>query len=159
MIVVVMRHGEAEGFVSHSDAARNLTQFGSEQANEKGQRLAKHFNVVGVVASYYNRAFQTGSIVASLSGLTCQETNKLTFSGYEERDFKAFLAGYLAQFEDAPSTDKPNAVVLVSHIPIVYELVADLANSSRSVNFHTSDFTVIDYDTKQLLGHSSYDFK
>lgn len=66
MILLLMRHGEAENFAS-TDASRSLTNRGREQVRASAARLAESmFQPEIVLSSPYVRARQTADIVLDL---------------------------------------------------------------------------------------------
>lgn len=150
MKVVVMRHGEAQGFDAVSgDRNRNLTLNGEKQADCSGKLLALYpgLEVVKVLASDYARAVQTGQIVAKENKVSCQLVPTLSISHENLEQVEQMVA-------DLSVGLKSNqALVLVSHIPIVYNLCQIFA---KNVNFafHTASFVVIDYVTKQVMTDS-----
>ncbi|RIY31707.1 phosphohistidine phosphatase SixA [Psittacicella gerlachiana] len=152
MLVIVMRHGEAQGFSSlGGDRNRELTYNGVKQAQQAGKILAEQakIQVKEVLASDYLRAYQTGAEVAKIHQAKFNPFRALSIS-HEDLDEVAVKLETLAQ-----EYQGNQAVVLVSHIPIVYDLVALVAGTPSSFPFHTGNFVVIDYETKKIIGNSN----
>lgn len=68
MKIILMRHGQAEDY-SHPDSARQLTEFGHQQAAQSANYILKHYSPDRFVVSPYDRAQQ------SLAELQSRATN------------------------------------------------------------------------------------
>ena len=120
MNIVIMRHGQAETYAP-SDAQRNLTELGHQQARAAGQclqQLSLSFDQVWV--SPYNRAQQTADEVL----LSLAESPRFTAAGLTPESPVATVIDKLEQ------SDSKN-VLIVSHQPLVSVLVA-LLNTADS---------------------------
>lgn len=148
MQVIVMRHGTAEPFSYkvQTDSQRSLTPQGIEGVKASAQKISHNFNVVRVLASSYNRASETGQLVAQATGADFEHRSELTIVNCNIRKLYAELESLNAEMSD-------NAcVVLVSHIPIVYELVETISGRSCAFSFHTAEFVVLDFATRRIIG-------
>lgn len=148
MQVIVMRHGTAEPFSYkvQTDSQRSLTAQGVEGVKASAQRIANNFNVVRVLASSYNRASETGQLVAQATGADYEHRSELTIANCNIRKLYAELEVLNAELSE-------NAcVVLVSHIPIVYELVEAISGRSCGFSFHTAEFVALDFASRRVLG-------
>ncbi|RIY31803.1 hypothetical protein CKF54_06060 [Psittacicella hinzii] len=148
MKVIVMRHGEAQGFSAFGgDRNRELTANGIKQAQYAAKLLLNDnsLQVVEVLASDYARAYQTGEQVATINNAKFHPEKYLSIS-HENLDMVAEKVELLAQ-----EYGDEQAVVLVSHIPIVYDLVNLFLGKSSAFPFHTGSFVVIDLKTKRVV--------
>ncbi|MCP3906982.1 MAG: phosphohistidine phosphatase SixA [Oceanicoccus sp.] len=120
MKIVILRHGEAEIYAD-SDAQRNLSDYGHEQAKSAGlclKNLAIEFEQVWV--SPYLRAQQTADGVLSELGDIPRET----LDGLTPESSPSQLA-------EALVTYRGGDLLLVSHQPLVSALVGLLANADH----------------------------
>ncbi|MFC6276168.1 SixA phosphatase family protein [Psittacicella hinzii] len=150
MKLVIMRHGEA-GFSSTNglDSGRELTARGQEQATHAASLLQdQYIQVQQVWASHYARAWQTGCIVAQHLNVPCQEERALSISGYDLQE----LAQNIAIF----AKDQPvnAALVLVSHIPNVSDIMHFYAPNARSFSFYPANFVIVDLEQKRVCADS-----
>lgn len=144
--VYIMRHGEAQP-VAASDAQRQLTPAGQAQVRQSGEYLhsvAKHFDLV--LVSPYVRAQQTWQIVNDVCPnvgkvLTCDDL----VPEASPAQMHDFLDAMLAQM------DAEN-VLLVSHMPIVSYLVAELSTTQMAPIFMTAAVAHVSYDTQTMTG-------
>ena len=119
MQIVIMRHGEAEsGFASGGgDAQRQLTETGHRQTVLAGERLQESgFAPEEIWVSPYLRTQQTA-------------TNVLQAYGSSDFLTQPFLVpdAHTAEVVDAMSTFSDKALLLVSHMPLVANLVSVLS--------------------------------
>jgi phosphohistidine phosphatase len=63
-----------------------------------------------------------------------------------------FLDGLLSQFNEANCGDNNAAILIVSHMPFVSYLVAQLTENHQMPIFATGAITIIDYDTTRMKG-------
>lgn len=121
MQLIVMRHGEAEGFTVNGDAQRNLTHFGNHQALVAGKILVDTGVAIDELwVSPYNRAQQTAAAV--MTSLPVPETK--TLPGLTPDSSVNAVADLIARTD----IDK---LMIVSHQPLVGELIASLSGVSR----------------------------
>ena len=124
MHIVVMRHGQAENFAS-SDAARNLTSKGIQQATLAGQTLnslSLEFDDVWV--SPYKRTQQTADRVLQ----------SVTFNQKHTKDNLTPDSDVL-QLISVIESSSAERLLIVSHQPLVSELVSELMGRMDSDAF------------------------
>lgn len=121
MKLIVMRHGEAEGYTAAGDAQRRLTQRGLDYAMRAGGVLQQCIEQVEQLwVSPYVRARQTADQVQlSLPATERQQVDGLT----PESSVDALLA--------AIGNCAADSLMLVSHQPLVGALIARLAGVSE----------------------------
>ncbi|CAM4022537.1 phosphohistidine phosphatase SixA [Vibrio neonatus] len=146
MNVYIMRHGEAGSFAS-SDAERTLTARGEVQSLQVAQEVVKqgvsHFDLV--LVSPYIRAQQTWDVIKGLfSADKVEECADITPYGHSEDVYQYVCA--MAEIQ------KPQSVLLVSHLPLVGYLTAEFVNDMAAPMFPTSGFAAIDFDLASSNG-------
>lgn len=153
MKIVIMRHGEAEAF-AQSDAERALTPSGravsksaAEQCVAKGM---KQFDKV--LVSPYLRAQQTWQELEYVfDARDVQFCDDITPYGDS-----AVVADYLQALIEI---EKLDSVLLVSHLPLVGYLTADLVTNIVPPMFPTSGIVCIEYDVAQQRGELLWDIR
>lgn len=161
MQIFIMRHGEAQAissFQSQSDFHRTLTKQGQLEAQLMGKWLLNVTkNIQEIFMSPYDRAQQTAAIM--LSSLQSAEHNAhiasstldfITPSG-SAKQVHDYIDGYCAQMS-GESTKEPHAVLIVSHMPLVSYLVAELTTPENAPIFATAAIIEIDYDVTRMTG-------
>lgn len=146
MQIFVMRHGEAH-FNAPSDSERTLTSLGETMTLNVASWLAKNNGKIKrVLVSPYIRAQQTLAILRkNLSLPTEVETmTDLTPNG-DERN----VVNYLHVLAEAKQID---SVLIVSHLPLVGELVSLLCPHKTPPLFYTSTVACINYDALNQIG-------
>lgn len=158
MQIFIMRHGEAspQDFSSTSgDSIRPLTEKGCSEAKNTGQWLAKkNVPAFDIFVSPYLRAQQTSENV--VKALSCElqapaihlDTIDFITPDGNARQVHDFIDGAIAV--SAESDNK--AILLVSHMPFVCYLVAELTKSQNTPIFATGAVAHIDYDAQQMHG-------
>lgn len=132
MNIVIMRHGEAV-LEANSDEERNLTAFGRKQSVQMAQWLAARLpRLDRVLVSPYVRAQQTWQTIRDFLPATTEvETlDDLVPHGHADR-----VADYLRALELQGGNDN---VLLVSHLPLVGYVIADLCPQEGAPLFVTS---------------------
>lgn len=141
MRIYIMRHGEAENFAA-SDAERPLTERGSRQSKQMAEMLAQQLNqpLDTVLVSTYLRAQQTWQCMESvLPGVAnVQVSDEITPYGDA-----ATVVDYLKAMI---GVEKPQSVLLVSHLPLVGYLTSELVAGIQPPMFSTSAIAAIDYN-------------
>ncbi|KLN96851.1 phosphohistidine phosphatase SixA [Moellerella wisconsensis] len=145
MQVYIMRHGDA---VMHaaSDAERPLSQKGRDESTIMAQWLeARQPHVDKVLVSPYLRAQQTLEVLTRSLTLPAEAEvmPQLTPSGNEE---------YIASYIGALASEGINAILIVSHLPLVGYLVAQLCPAEQPPMFSTSSIASIQFDTERQKG-------
>lgn len=150
MQVLIMRHGDAVPDAV-SDALRPLSERGRDESRQMAFWLSdQQIDIDRVLVSPYLRAQQTLSVVQSI--LSLPEENdcltELTPGG------DAQLVSYYLQTLAKEGT---NAVLVVSHLPMVGYLVAALCPEETAPMFATSAIAKVTVDAQ--TGHGVLDWK
>jgi phosphohistidine phosphatase len=140
MQLVIMRHGEAEGFAG-SDEQRNLTDFGRQQATAAGLRLKQlgmTFDQVWV--SPFTRTQQTaGQVLPSLPTIERQTLDILVPDSNP--------ATVIEQLESSSA----QSLLLISHQPLVSNLTALLETGSWRGGPAMAPASMVLLEAEQLL--------
>lgn len=150
MKIYILRHGEAS-FTANSDAARPLTEFGILQAQKVGLFFKEHqiyFDFAFV--SPYLRAQETFETLLPFTSVnkTLIES-QLTPNGNEQIALGAIF-GYLNT--EMTKINNESCILLVSHLPLVCELVSALTSSHQRPMFATAELACIDFNLTQSNG-------
>lgn len=154
MQVFIMRHGEAENFAP-SDAERALTTKGEQQTIAMAEWLSSQLtnDIDYVLVSPYLRAQQTWQAIEKTLPInahveTCEE---ITPYGHSD-DVAEYLKALI-------STKSLKSVLVVSHLPLVGYLTAELVPGLTAPMFFTSGINCIEFETDleqgRLLWHRS----
>lgn len=152
MKIWIMRHGEA-GFYANSDSERTLTSLGEKMAEKQGEWLgtrlqSEQIRLDKVIVSPYVRAQQTfeclqqGLQAVGFSqplAKVLETWDEITPSGSQETvlDYLAFL-----QEEGAKN------VLLISHLPLVFDLVSALTLHRESAHFYPAVIAEVQWNGK-----------
>ncbi|MGR5365427.1 phosphohistidine phosphatase SixA [Photobacterium damselae] len=142
MRIYIMRHGEAENFAP-SDAERPLTQRGRSQSVQVATQLHERLNqqpIDWVWVSPYLRAQQTWQTLADVLSEPKQISTVADITPYGEAEE---VAAYL---KAAIDVERPESVLLVSHLPLVGYLTAELDPSIQPPMFRTSAIAALEYN-------------
>ncbi|WP_169303157.1 phosphohistidine phosphatase SixA [Thalassotalea mangrovi] len=147
MKIFIMRHGEAE-LHSDSDVTRKLTPLGVLETQVMARWLGKQqINLDAILVSPYTRAQETAAIMNEQLGasLALQTLSLLTPAG-SASDCHDYLDGtvHLERWEN---------ILVVSHMPLVSYLTAELSIEKSTPVFATAAVAEIDYDATQMTGH------
>ncbi len=152
-----MRHGEASSQCltsNYSDTIRPLTEVGEYEAKRMGQWLAlTQANPIEILVSPYLRAQQTCSHVVNIlaeNGVplaTQPKTLDIITPAVDAQQTHDFIDGLLAQ-----NADERKVILLVSHMPFVSYLVAQLTQSQDMPIFATGAIAHINYDSHLMQG-------
>ncbi len=154
MKLYIMRHGQAQP-VAPSDKERVLTETGRQESLIMTKWLAKHqTNFDLTFVSPYLRALETFEIASQIIENKPQHhvLEELTPDSSPETCGDTLLA-YCAQI-------KATSALVVSHLPLVGLLVADLCKGAIMPSFTTSSIACVELDLEnwqgELLWHESY---
>lgn len=140
MLIYILRHGEAQ-FDAPSDAVRPLTEFGILQAQRVGAFLKQQqiaFDLAFV--SPYLRAQQTyQALLPFVSVHQKHDEAALTPNGNVDLALQTLFLH--AQPQDS--------VLLVSHLPLVCELVTELTNGQDRPMFAMAEIACVELDSHQ----------
>ncbi|WP_299014939.1 phosphohistidine phosphatase SixA [uncultured Photobacterium sp.] len=140
MRIYIMRHGEAQNFAP-SDAERPLTVCGEAHSKQMAFQLASQLSdgIDLVWVSPYLRAQQTWSVMAKHlpQPKRLMTVDEITPYGDAE-DVAAYLKAMIA-------VERPESVLLVSHLPLVGYLTSELAPGLQPPMFRTSAIAAVEY--------------
>lgn len=162
MNIWVMRHGEA-AFNAKTDKERTLTEYGQKTAFEQGQVLGKYFEnqsvkLDKVLVSPYLRTQQTWAnvregiqAVSSVQSFANLDSVVETWDGITPSGSTLVVEDYLRFLQEEGAKN----VLLISHLPLVYDLVEALTQRNASVHFHPAVIAEISWNGKQgvLVNH------
>ncbi|KGJ86739.1 phosphohistidine phosphatase SixA [Colwellia psychrerythraea] len=159
MQLYIMRHGEAQNFVeqgSRDDSQRVLTAQGEIEAKMMANWLQKmQVSPEQVFVSPYVRAQQTCEIATNAMQTTITTLDFITPAG-DAKQVHDFIDGWcseqLAGLSEQPSAEHEQSLLIISHMPLVSYLVAELTHSGNAPIFATAGIAQIDYDTKKMQG-------
>lgn len=146
MNIYIMRHGEAE-VMAKTDQARHLTAYGLKQAFAQGQWLKTHLkstallaDLTHVIVSPYVRAQETFEQVKSAFAgeLAAQVENWEGITPYGNVDT---VVDYLSVLKN----DGVKGVLLISHLPLVGDIVADLYGKRNPVSFYPATIAQLNW--------------
>jgi len=159
-----MRHGEAQNFVeqgSRDDSQRALTAQGETEAKMMANWLQKmQISPTQVFVSPYIRAQQTCAIATALMQTTITTLDFITPSG-DAKQVHDFIDGWCSeqlaaltpQTSDKQVLDqREQSLLIISHMPLVSYLVAELTQSGNAPIFATAGIAHIDYDIEKMQG-------
>lgn len=156
-----MRHGEAQNPESHSlasDSERVLTKQGEFEAQLMAHWLVKmKANIAQLWVSPFSRAQQTCAQISKKINVVAETLDFITPAGDAKQvhDFiDAFIASQLENMTetDSDNSQQPKAIFIVSHMPLVSYLVAELTRYQAAPIFTTAAIAEIDYDIKSMKG-------
>ena len=146
MQLYIMRHGQANP-MGNIDHLRELTPAGYKEA----QCMGKWFNqqalpLIQVFVSPYVRAQQTANAVLDeINGQVKRETINFITPLDDAKKVHDYLDGVCTE------TDIEH-LLIVSHMPLVSYLVAELTFDHQSPIFQTAAIAQIDYDVEKMSG-------
>ena len=147
MKVFIMRHGEAQQFAS-SDSDRQLTPKGRQRSQEIARECSElgyvHFD--RVLVSPYIRAQQTWHEISAYLSAECYETcEDITPYGDAEQ-----VVSYLSALADVHNVQD---LLIVSHLPLVGYIAAELIADISPPMFSTSGLMGIEYCPEKQKGN------
>jgi phosphohistidine phosphatase len=155
MQLYIMRHGEAQNFVeqgSRDDSQRALTVQGQLEAKMMATWLQKmKIQPTQVFVSPYVRAQQTCAITTSLIKTAITTLDFITPSG-DAKQVHDFIDGWCSEQVTAESVIPEQSLLIISHMPLVSYLVAQLTQSGNAPIFATAGIAHIDYDMDKMQG-------
>ena len=154
MQLYIMRHGEAQNFVeqgSRDDSQRALTVQGEIEAKMMVNWLQKmQVSPKQVFVSPYVRAQQTCGLATTGMQTTITTVDFITPSG-DAKQVHDFIDGWCSEQLPA-SAEHEQSLLIISHMPLVSYLVAELTQSGNAPIFATAGIAHIDYDTEKMQG-------
>lgn len=141
-----MRHGQASSYAS-SDAQRQLTEQGILEAKVMAKWANEHnYTFDKILVSPFVRAQQTAEAFIEVldQAVELQTISFITPSG-QAREVHDYLDG-IGQLE------KLSSVLIISHMPLVSYLVAEVTIEQNAPIFPTAGVAYIDYDLQRMKG-------
>jgi len=155
MQVFIMRHGEAQSFVELAgcdDSQRALTKQGELEAKMMADWLRNmKISPSQVFVSPYVRAQQTTAIVTAAMQAPISTLDFITPSG-DAKQVHDFIDGWCSENSSKVNKQEQQSILLVSHMPLVSYLVAELTRSENAPIFATAGIVQIDYDVETMQG-------
>lgn len=145
MNIWIMRHGET-GFNAPNDAARSLTDNGIKNVISQGKWLGEYLN---------NKQIKLDKILVS-PYLRAKQTLENLITGMQAVNFSQNFASLTEEWEEITPDGNPYVVedylhflreegakniLLISHLPLVFDLSQRLTNNQGNVQFPTSTIT------------------
>ncbi|OOF41168.1 phosphohistidine phosphatase SixA [Rodentibacter rarus] len=145
MKIFIMRHGEAE-VMAKTDKARHLTEYGKKQAFAQGEWLKNHINSTAlsfdyILVSPYQRALETFEQVNHQFEGALQPNLEI-WEGITPYGSAELVVDYLTVLE-AQGID---SILIISHLPLVGEIVAELYGKRNPISFYPSTLVQIDWN-------------
>lgn len=149
MKIWVMRHGEA-GFNAATDSQRSLTERGKIMAYAQGEKLGKRLlelcNLLDkILVSPYLRTQQTFEQFTKglqAAGISQNGANLLEiWDGITPDGNVETVVDYL----DFLKEEGAKNVLIISHLPLVFDLVQHLTHYQHSVHFYPAVIAEIDW--------------
>ena len=145
MKIFVMRHGEAE-VMAKTDEARCLTPYGRKQAFAQSEWLKNHMKSTAlsfdkVLVSPYQRAQETFQQV-NLAFDGALEPVLEIWKGITPYGSAELVVDYLAALEEKSVEN----VLLISHLPLVGEIVAELYGKRNPISFYPATVAQLDWN-------------
>lgn len=145
MKIFVMRHGEAE-VMAKSDKARHLTEYGKKQSFAQGEWLKNHVKSTAlsfdrVLVSPYQRALETFEQV-DIAFDSALNSKREIWDGITPYGSAELVVDYLSVLE----SEGAESVLLISHLPLVGEIVAELYGKRNPISFYPATIAQIDWN-------------
>ncbi|GAA5138884.1 phosphohistidine phosphatase SixA [Thalassotalea piscium] len=146
MQLFVMRHGQATPF-SESDANRKLTKNGFDEVEKMASWLnSAHGDIERILVSPYVRAQQTAQQIIKHPKIFAKPitVDFITPEG-NAKQVHDYIDGLL-------TSATIESILIVSHMPLVSYLLAELTLESNAPIFQTAAIAHIDYDVTLMKG-------
>lgn len=157
MQIFIMRHGQASSMAA-ADAERPLTQHGVDEVTLMANWLKSLLLTFDkIFVSPFKRAQQTANTVTALlndnSGVISNFITTLDFitpsgSAHECRDY----IDRVLHDKEMKNGEKEQRVLIISHMPLVSYLVAELTHQQNCPIFQTAAIAEINYDEETMTG-------
>ncbi|OOF48602.1 phosphohistidine phosphatase SixA [Rodentibacter trehalosifermentans] len=144
MNIFVMRHGEAE-VMAKTDKERHLTDYGKKQAFAQGEWLKNYIKSTAlsfdlVLVSPYQRALETFEEVDVAFDSALKNKQEI-WDGITPYGSAELVVNYLSVLEN----EGVGSVLLISHLPLVGEIVAELYGKRNPVSFYPATLVQVDW--------------
>ncbi|WP_373767738.1 phosphohistidine phosphatase SixA [Glaesserella sp.] len=152
MNIWIMRHGEA-GFNAKTDNERTLTDFGKAMAFKQGEWLEERFINQGIsldkiLISPYLRTQQTADYLfkgmQAVGSVQSFANISETWDGITPTGDLDNVLNYLHFLRDEGARN----VLIISHLPLVFDLVQELTNYRERVHFYPAVIAEMAWETK-----------
>ncbi|MDP8161683.1 phosphohistidine phosphatase SixA [Pasteurella skyensis] len=156
MNIWIMRHGEA-AFNASTDHQRSLTEKGKITAIQQGEWLAQrllkqNLQLDHVIVSPFIRAQQTWQEVQKgMQAVTCNENfaknlfhNVENWEGVTPYGNTSTVLDYTQMLHYNGASN----VLIISHLPLVYELVAAFTQHQSQVHFYPAVIAEVEWDSQ-----------
>ena len=151
MRIFIMRHAEAE-MMAQSDKARQLTARGRQQSLSQGEWLKSIIpDFDKIISSTYTRAIATFEQINLVYNQKLAEKLEI-WDGVTPYGNPEQVSDYLAILSDQNIQN----VLLISHLPLVGEIIAELCGKNP-ISFYPSTIAEVEWDTetgKIIQSHS-----
>lgn len=146
MQIFIMRHGQAN-LTADVDAQRPLTAQGELEAELMASWLQKmNVSPTAIWSSPYVRAQQT---TAKVTEKLNDKTRLKTIDFITPSDSAIAVRDYI---DGVMATDKLAQLLIISHMPLVSYLVAELTQQQDAPIFQTASIAEIEYDEITMKG-------
>mgnify|MGYP003586671712 CR=1 FL=1 len=142
MKLIFIRHGQATAYCA-DDAGRNLTEFGQTQAHETAGYIAGGHDVDLIVASPFNRAYQTAQILQATLENRGKTVELITLDSITPDDNPNQGLDDLDRLLQDKGMGEMACVAVVCHMPIVAHMVAILTGLG-AVGFDLAGVAVLE---------------
>lgn len=143
MKIFVMRHGEAE-MMAQSDKQRRLTERGEKQSREQGFWLKSVVPQLDkILVSPYSRALETFIQINAIYDDALSDKQEI-WDAITPYGNPEIVSDYLAVLSDQGAHN----VLIVSHLPLVGEIIAELCGKNP-IGFYPATIVEVDWDTEQ----------
>lgn len=148
MKIFIMRHGEAE-VMAKTDKDRRLTEYGKKQAFAQGEWLKNNARSTSVpfnriLVSPYQRALETFEQVNLAFGSTLQPHLEI-WQGITPYGSAELVTDYLLVLKK----EGVDSVLLISHLPLVGEIVAELYGKRNPISFYPATIAQIGWQNEK----------
>lgn len=142
-----MRHGDADTRI-HIDAQRPLTEQGVLEVKVMAKWLANEaIEFDAIFVSPYLRAQQSAqTLKAEINASAALQTLDLITPAGSASEVHDYLDGMM-------TLERYSNVLIVSHMPLVSYLLAEMSFEKSAPIFATAAIAQIDYNTKLMAGH------
>lgn len=157
MQIYIMRHGEAQDFFGQGcveDSERALSTHGESEVLDMAQWFKKmDIRPKQVFVSPYVRASQTCKLVTSAMEAEIKTLDFITPLD-DAKPVHDYIDGWINEQCACHGnvTNDEDSILIISHMPLVCYLVAELTQSDNAPIFATAGVAHIDYDCDKMQG-------
>lgn len=143
--LMIMRHGHSDW--GHPDCDRFLSVMGIQAVEQTAKRIAQEYVVDTLISSPYVRTTETANYAAQWlqNNITVQQDELLAPGNSVTAIYQGIIRPYFSQQHD-------NSLMLVSHMPIVQQLVEFLVGDACAVHgFTTAEVRVLQLEKNREI--------